>query len=95
MTTTEVIREFIVAEYLSESSPDELDPDYDLLATGVIDSLGLLRLIAWLTEEFGVPVDDLDIAPEHFRSVSAISGFIEAAAGAAGADAQHPGEVGS
>jgi acyl carrier protein len=74
---THVIKEFVVAEYLPDTPPDELEADYDLFRNGVINSLGLLRLIVWVKDRFDIPVDDLDIVPENFRSVAAIREFIE------------------
>lgn len=75
-----VIKQYIVGEFLTDASVDQLRDDYDLLANGVIDSLGLLRLIAWLEERFGIAIDDVDIAPEHFQTVNAIRAFIAGAA---------------
>ncbi|MGE5831190.1 MAG: phosphopantetheine-binding protein [Micromonosporaceae bacterium] len=78
MSTADEVREYVVGEYLPGMATDDLDTDYDLLANGVIDSLGLLKLVAWVRDRFDVPVDDLDIAPENFRSVRAIRAFVEA-----------------
>ncbi|MFF0860351.1 acyl carrier protein [Nonomuraea sp. NPDC003560] len=73
---THRIKEFVVTEYLPDTPPDELEADYDLFRNGVISSLGLLKLIGWIKDEFGVPVDELDIAPENFRTVAAIDEFV-------------------
>lgn len=76
---TEVIREFVVTEYLPDTPADELEVDYDLFRNGVVNSLDLLRLISWLKDQFGIPVDELDIVPENFRTVAAIRDFVESA----------------
>ncbi|MDQ3239832.1 MAG: phosphopantetheine-binding protein [Actinomycetota bacterium] len=68
----QAIKEFIVEEFLPDVSTEELDADYDLLAGGVVDSLGLLQIIAWLEDRFQVALDDAEIGPESFRSVNAI-----------------------
>jgi methoxymalonate biosynthesis acyl carrier protein len=70
------VTEFIVAEYLPGTSATELDPSYDLLDTGVVDSLGLLQLIAWVEKRYDIPIDDVEISPDNFRSVAAICEFI-------------------
>ncbi|WP_018680900.1 phosphopantetheine-binding protein [Actinokineospora enzanensis] len=75
---TEITR-YVVAEFAPDVRPDELDPDFDLLDSGVVDSLGLLRLIAWLGERHDLPVDELDLDPAEFRSVRAIDAFVESA----------------
>ncbi len=51
--------------------------DYDLIANGVVDSLGLLRLIGWLETRFEIPIDDIEIAEKDFVTVDAICEFIE------------------
>jgi acyl carrier protein len=76
---TQVIREFVVTEYLPDTPPDELEVGYDLFRNGVVNSLDLLRLISWLKDHFGIPVDELDIVPENFRTVAAIRDFVESA----------------
>ncbi|HET8641039.1 MAG TPA: acyl carrier protein [Pseudonocardiaceae bacterium] len=73
------IKSFIVTEFVPDATAEQLDNDYDLLDTGVVDSLGLLRLIEWVSEQFALPIDDLDLSPENFRSVNAIREFVEAA----------------
>ncbi len=68
---------FIVANFLPDATVDQLGSGYDLLANGVIDSLGLLRLISWLEERFQTIIDDAEIAPENFRTVDAICQFLD------------------
>jgi acyl carrier protein len=77
VNTATAVTAYITDKYLPGVGPAELDADYDLLANGVIDSLGLLKLIAWLQDEFAMEIDDREISPEAFRSVSAIRSFIE------------------
>jgi len=60
---------------------DELADDYDLVANGVIDSLGLLRVVSWLENRFDIPVDEVDISEQDFVSVAAICAFVERTAG--------------
>ena len=52
-------------------------PDRDLIASGTIDSLTFVELIAHLEQEFGIriPLDDLDL--DHFRSICHIGEFIQ------------------
>ena len=77
---TQAIRQFVLDEFLPDVPAAELTPDYDLVAGGVIDSLGLLKLIAWLEERFLVPIEDLDLDPDSFRSIESIDAFVTAAA---------------
>lgn len=74
-----IIKEFVIEEFLPDVSAQEIDPDHDLLAGGVIDSLGLLKLIAWLEATFELTVDDAALDPDNFRTIATIDAFIERA----------------
>jgi acyl carrier protein len=76
MSHIETIKQFVIDEFLPDVTGDDLTTDYDLVATGVIDSLGLLKLIAWLEERFELPIDDLELDPDSFRTIEAIDAFI-------------------
>jgi acyl carrier protein len=79
MSATDIIKAHILAEYLPGTPSEELDVGYDLLNNGVIDSLGLLSLIDWVEQRFRIPIADLEVSPDDFRSVEAINTFIEKA----------------
>lgn len=71
------IKRYIVTQFLPDVQPDQLSDDYDLIANGVIDSLGLLRVITWLGDHFDIPIDDIEIAEQDFVSVAAIGRFVD------------------
>ena len=71
------IREFIVEEFMPDMSADELDDDFDLQTGGAVDSLGLLKLVAWLESEFGVSVDESELGPDSLRTVDSIKQFVD------------------
>jgi acyl carrier protein len=77
VSNSEVIKEHIVQEFLPDVPTADLANDYDLIANGVVDSLGLLRLIGWLETRFEIPIDDIEIAEKDFVTVDAICEFIE------------------
>ena len=64
---------------MPDVSVDELDSDFDLLTGGVVDSLGLLKMVAWLETEFDIAVDDSELGPDSFRTVAAIKTFVDQA----------------
>jgi len=76
---TPKIKEFIVEEFMPDVPVEELESEFDLLTGGVVDSLGLLKVVAWLEEEFDVEVDDSELGPDSFRTVAAIATFVEQA----------------
>ncbi|MGH3718667.1 MAG: acyl carrier protein [Pseudonocardiaceae bacterium] len=77
MNHTQTITKFLVDEFLPDVPTESLAADYDLLSGGVIDSLGLLKVIAWLEDRFDVAVDDIDIEPDNFRTVAAMNAFVQ------------------
>jgi acyl carrier protein len=83
MNHTQTITKFLVDEFLPDVPADSLAADYDLLAGGAIDSLGLLKVIAWLEDRFDVVVDDIEIEPDNFRTVAAMNAFVQNARRAA------------
>lgn len=79
MNNTEAIRNYVIEEFLPGTDPQEIPVEMDLLNSGIIDSLGLLKMIAWIETTFEVSVGDEDLDPENFRSLSSMDRFIGAA----------------
>jgi acyl carrier protein len=71
------VKEFVVEEFMPDVPAEELDADFDLLQGGVVDSLGLLKVVAWLEAEYDIGVDDSQLGPESFRTVRAIHEYVE------------------
>ena len=84
--TTLKIKQFIVEEFMPDVPAEELEDDFDLLTGGVVDSLGLLKVVAWLEDEFDIGVDDSELGPDSFRTVAAIKAYVDQARSAAHAD---------
>ncbi|MCA9605084.1 MAG: acyl carrier protein [Myxococcales bacterium] len=75
MTTVERVRAFIVDNFYVEDGqvpPDEAS----LLELGVVDSTGVLEVIAFLQDELGVKVEDREILPENLDSIANIAAFV-------------------
>lgn len=71
------IRQFIRAEILFDEDPSALADDTVLLE-GAMDSLGLMQLVAFLEEEFGIEIDEADVTAHHFRTVADIERLVAA-----------------
>lgn len=71
------VKQYLVREFIPDVSVDELEADYDLIANGVMDSLGLLRVNSWLANQFNIPIDEVDISEEDVVTVTAIVAFVE------------------
>ena len=55
----------------------EVAADTDLLKTGLIDSLGIMRLVAFLESEFTTTIPAQDLTLENFSSVNTIMAYLE------------------
>jgi acyl carrier protein len=69
------VKNFIRDNYLFGSSTGIGDDD-SLLENGIIDSTGVLELILYLEEEFGIKIEDEEVIPEHLDSVTNIDALI-------------------
>ncbi|ONI82921.1 hypothetical protein ALI144C_17860 [Actinosynnema sp. ALI-1.44] len=79
MPPTEEIKEWVLRNFAPDVTPADLPDDYDLIASGLITSLSLVRLVSGLSAEFGVDIDAADLRPDYFRSVASIAEFLGAA----------------
>jgi acyl carrier protein len=72
------IREFIQENLASVKGISSFRDDESLMDNGVIDSLGIFRLVSFLEENFGVRVSDEEINPENLKSVDTIEQLLVA-----------------
>ena len=71
-SASQSIRAFIVDRFPRART---IDDEASLLTNGVLDSLGILDVVAFLEREFQVVLDDDDLVPENFESVKSIARF--------------------
>lgn len=69
------LSDFIKQELLKGRNV-KLDDELDLLSAGVIDSLGILRMVAFMEERFGVKVPDEDVVFENFQNIKVMAEYI-------------------
>ena len=51
--------------------------DVPLLESGIVDSVGILEIVAFLEREFAIQISDDDLQPENFGSIAGIAAFVE------------------
>jgi acyl carrier protein len=69
-----------IRDYILESTFDDVENITDdtlIFEKGVLDSMGLLFLIEFLKEEFGVTTNDDELVVENFESINNIVAFLE------------------
>lgn len=77
--TSQRIRRYIVDNFLYMRPDHQFTDDDALLGKGIIDSIGVMEVIGFVEEEFGVQVADEDVTEEHLGSVSAIARYVDRA----------------
>ena len=77
-TDKQVIRDF----FIELRDPNtKVGDDESLLASGLLDSLAMVQLLAFIESQFHVTVDDDDLAPENFETINAIVKFVNSKSG--------------
>jgi acyl carrier protein len=69
------IRFFVVENFLY-GQDDGLKDDVSLLANGLIDSTGVLELVSFVEDRYGISVKDKDLIPDNFDSIDNLLKFI-------------------
>ena len=77
MSTATKLRNYILETYLFTTDEAALANDDSFLDKGIIDSTGILELVMFLEQEFGLTVDDEELLPENLDSIDHLVQFIE------------------
>ncbi|WP_095199251.1 acyl carrier protein [Mesorhizobium carmichaelinearum] len=74
-TYSEQIRSFLVSNFYV-SDVKALVNDTSLLDQGIVDSTGVLEIIGFIEETFGITVEDSELLPENLDSIQGIEQYI-------------------
>jgi acyl carrier protein len=55
----------------------KLNEDEDLLSSGILDSLGILQLVAFIEKSFGIRIPDEDVVFDNFQSINALTDYLQ------------------
>jgi acyl carrier protein len=70
------IRVFIVDSYLLGDESVKFTDSDSFMSRGIMDSMGILELVAFLEQRFGITVTDDEMLPTNLDSVESLVGFI-------------------
>lgn len=70
------IREYIAKNLLFSEDGFSYSDEASFLQEGIVDSVGVLELVSFIEDKMGVKVEDREITPDNFDSVSNLAGFI-------------------
>ena len=71
------VRSFVVETFLFGDTKTPLPEDGSLIENGLIDSTGILELVAFVEETFDITVSDEEILPANFDSIAKVQAFVE------------------
>ncbi len=69
------VRAFIIENFLYGQEREFKDDD-SFLEEGIVDSTGVLQLVAFLEETFGITVEDEDLIPQNLDSVNSVTEYL-------------------
>jgi acyl carrier protein len=79
--TTSKIKTFLAQQFPMTKNVSNDEP---LLTKGLIDSLGILEVVSFVENEFGIVVLDEDLLPENFGSIHSLTNFVHEKTSGAG-----------
>jgi acyl carrier protein len=75
MEVNAVIRQFIVENFIF-GEDGNLKEETSFLESGIIDSTGILELVSFLEEKFGISVADEELVPENLDSIANVVAYL-------------------
>jgi acyl carrier protein len=76
MPNEEILRKYILENYLFTDDEAELNNDDSFLDLGIIDSTGIMEVVLFIEMEFDIEVDDEDLLPENLDTINNLVKFI-------------------
>jgi acyl carrier protein len=76
------IRAFIIENFLFGDTSYDLGDDVSLIEADLVDSTGILELVAFVETTYSVTIKDADIVPANFDSIGRIAAFVASRNGA-------------
>jgi acyl carrier protein len=77
MIDNKQIWEFIKAEIIKDNNISNFKDTDSLIETGIIDSLGIQKLLVYLENAFSIEISDDELVPENFETIDAIAQLID------------------
>jgi acyl carrier protein len=72
----ETLKKYVIDELAPEYDINDLDVEQSLIETGILDSMGIVKIVAFIEEEYQIKVEDEDLLPENFEKICSIAELI-------------------
>jgi acyl carrier protein len=70
------VRAYIVERFLFGQGGDTLSDDTSFLETGIVDSTGVLEVVMFLEQRFGIKIKDDELVPDNLDSIARVASFV-------------------
>ena len=77
-TTTRIVKDFILEQFLPGENPDQLTESTPLFSSGLLDSIASLQLVTFLEGQFGIKIEAHEVVADNLNTLDSISGFVRA-----------------
>ena len=77
MSIRDNLRTYVLENCLFTQDGTRLNDSDSFLETGILDSVGILEIIMFLEEGFGVKVEDQEMVPENLDSINNLVAYVE------------------
>ena len=71
------IRDYVAQNLLFSEKGFQYGDDASFLEEGIIDSMGIIELVSFVEDQFGVSVADRELVPDNFDSVNKLNAYIQ------------------
>ena len=75
---TDEVKAFIIDNFLFGDQSYPLDNGQSLIDSDLVDSTGILEIVAFVEERFGISVADAEMVPDNLDSIARIAGYVAA-----------------
>ena len=81
MSLENLVRSYVLENFLFTDDGEQLQDEASFLEEGIVDSTGVLELVMFVEQTFGITVEDEEIVPENFDSLERLSRYVRLKSG--------------
>jgi len=71
------VRKYVMDNFLMGAFPEELRDEDSFMGRHVLDSVGVLELISYLEQTFGIKVEDEEMVPDNLDSLNCVARYLQ------------------
>lgn len=77
MAVIDELEKYLLTEVAADRSSDSISKDEDLITSGIIDSMGIMKLTGHLEKTYGITALDDDIVPDNFQTLGSLEKYVQ------------------